>query len=186
MSRASAFQQPVIVACRAAVLLLLTAAPLLAQPPQPPSQTLPGGASQLQETHGDWRVTCAQQGEQRLCALSQQIADKESRQLVTGVELKAMSGDRAEGTLVLPFGLAVTKPVSLQVDDGAQMLMSFRTCLPIGCVISLKFEASTVKVLRTGTVMNVKGIADNAQETTFKISLKGFGSALDRTAALSK
>lgn len=187
MVRACAVKQPVIVACGAAAFLFLAApAPALAQPPQPASQTLPGGASQLQETHGDWRVSCAQQGEQRLCALSQQIADKESRQLVTGVELKAMSGDRAEGTLVLPFGLAVTKPVSLQVDDGALMLMSFRTCLPIGCVVSLKFEAPTVKVLRTGTVLNVKGTADNAQETTFKISLKGFASALDRTAALSK
>ena len=186
MTRACAFKQSIRVACGAAILLFLTTAPALAQPPQPPAQTLPGGASQLQETHGDWRVSCAQQGEQRLCALSQQIADKESRQLVTGVELKAMSGDRAEGTLVLPFGLAVTKPVSLQVDDGALMLMSFRTCLPIGCVVSLKFEAPTVKALRTGTVLNVKGTADNAQETTFKISLKGFGSALDRTAALSK
>ena len=185
MARACAVVQPVIVACGAAAFLLL-AAPALAQPPQPASQTLPGGASQLQETHGDWRVTCAQQAEQRLCALTQQVADKESRQLVTGVELKAMSGDRAEGTLVLPFGLAVTKPVSLQVDDGSLMLMSFRTCLPVGCIVSLKFEAPTVKLLRTGTVLNVKGTADNAQETAFKISLKGFGSALDRTAALSK
>jgi invasion protein IalB len=167
------------------VFLLLSAAPVLAQPPQPATQTLPGGASQLQETHGDWRVSCAQQGEQRLCAMSQQNADKDSRQLVVGVELKPVS-DRLEGTLVLPFGLAVTKPISLQVDEGAAMLMSFRTCVPLGCVVSLKFEPTTVKVLRTGTVLNVKASADGGQETTFRVSLKGFGSAMDRTAALSK
>ena len=171
---------------KCAVFLLLTAGLAHAQPPQPASQTLPGGASQLQEAHGDWRVNCAQQGEQRLCTLSQQSADKDSRKLVMAVELKPMSGDRAEGTLVLPFGLSVTKPVTLQVDEGSLMLHSFRTCLPVGCVVSLKFEPATVKALRTGTVLNVKGTADNAQETTFKISLNGFGSALDRTAALSK
>jgi invasion protein IalB len=185
MIRASGVEQPVIVLCRAAVILLLTAAPLLAQTAQPVPQTLPGGASQLQETHGDWRVTCAQQGEQRLCAMSQQNADKDSRQLVVAVELKPVS-DRLEGTLILPFGLAVTRPVSLQIDEGASMLLGFRTCVPLGCVVSLKFEPATVKALRTGTLLNVKATADSAQETTFRISLKGFGSAMDRTAALSK
>src|SRR5262245_47790015 len=86
------------------------------QPTQPPS-TLPGGASQMQETHGDWRVTCAQPGGQKLCTLSQQLADQNSRQLVLGIELKAKTSDKAEGTIVLPFGLAVDKPVALQVDE---------------------------------------------------------------------
>ena len=159
---------------------------LFSQTQQPPSSTLPGGASHLQETHGDWRVTCAQQADTKVCTLSQQMADKDSRQLVVGIELKTMSAESLEGTLVLPFGLAVTKPVTLQVDEGATTPWSFRTCLPVGCVVSLKFEPATVKALRTGTVLNVKSTADNAQETTFKISLKGFASAVDRTSALSK
>jgi len=47
-------------------------------------------------------------------------------------------------------------------------------------------EPTLVSALRKGTVLTVKTIADNAQETAFRISLRGFGSALDRTAALSK
>jgi len=158
------------------------------QPQQPaaPPVTLPGGASQLQETHGDWRVICAQQADQTMCALSQQQSDKDSRQLVMAVELTATSGDKAEGTLVLPFGLAVARPITLQVDEGAPTTLSFRTCVPVGCVVSLAFEPTMVSALRKGTVLTVKTIADNAQETAFRISLRGFGSALDRTAALSK
>jgi len=38
--------------------------------PTPSAQTLPGGASQMQETHGNWRVTCAQPGGQKVCLLS--------------------------------------------------------------------------------------------------------------------
>ena len=52
--------------------------------------------------------------------------------------------------------------------------------------MSLAFEPAMVSALRKGTVLTVKTIADNAQETAFKVSLKGFGSALDRTAAFSK
>jgi invasion protein IalB len=48
------------------------------------------------------------------------------------------------------------------------------------------FGPPMISALRKGTVLNVKATADNAHEAGFKISLNGFGSALDRTAALSK
>jgi invasion protein IalB len=149
-------------------------------------QTLPGGANELQETHGDWRVICAQQAATRTCSFSQQQTAKESRQLVVGVELRATSADTVEGTLVLPFGLAVSRPVTLQVDEGAAMPLAFRTCLPIGCLVPLAFEPATVSALRKGATLQVKTTADNAQEVAFRISLRGFSSAFDRTAALSK
>jgi invasion protein IalB len=148
--------------------------------------TLPGGATQLQETHGDWRVTCAQQTGNKVCALSQQLSDKDSRQLVMAVELETTSADKAEGTLVLPFGLAVSRPVTLQVDEGALTPLSFRTCLPVGCIVALTFDPAILAALRKGTALTVRTVADNAQEMPFTISLKGFGSAFDRTAALSK
>jgi invasion protein IalB len=152
------------------------------------AQTLPGGASQLQETHGDWRVTCAQQDSQRVCTLSQQQTDKDSRQLVLGIELKVTAGDRVDGTMVLPFGLAIDKPVTAQIDDaGASQTLRFRTCVPIGCLVPIGFDANTLAALRKGTLLTVKAAAaDGAQDAAFRISLKGFASALDRTAALAK
>ena len=160
-------------------------APAPAPPPAP--QTLPGGASQVQETHGDWRVTCAQQNGQRVCTLSQQLTDQSSRQLVMGIELKTTATDTAEGTLVMPFGLSVDKPVTLQVDEGGPaMTRSFRTCVPVGCLVALTLEPGTVSALRKGSALNVKAIADGGKEAAFKLSLTGFSSALDRTAALSK
>lgn len=180
----------------AAVLVLaistVTAAaqspPAAPKPTADPAQTLPGGASQVQETHGDWRVTCAQQNGQKVCVFSQQQTDKDSRQLVVGIELKAVTSDRAEGTMVLPFGLAVAKPLALQIDDAGMMLPAhFITCVPVGCLVPLTLDAATVANLRKGTLLNVKSAgADNGQEVAFKVSLKGFGSALDRTAALAK
>jgi invasion protein IalB len=152
----------------------------------PPAQTLPGGATQMQETHGEWRVTCAQPGGQKVCTLSQQLADQSSRQLVVGIELKATTTDKAEGTLVLPFGLAVSKPIELQVDEGPPLTRTFRTCVPIGCLVDVSLEAQTLKALRGGTALHVTATADGGKEVAFQLPLKGFASALDRTAALSK
>jgi invasion protein IalB len=67
---------------------------------------LPGGATSLQEMHGDWRVACAQQNGRNVCALSQQQTDKDSHQLLLAIELNPSAIDKAEGTLILPFGLA--------------------------------------------------------------------------------
>ncbi|HEY1912787.1 MAG TPA: invasion associated locus B family protein [Vicinamibacterales bacterium] len=159
-------------------------------PPRPPvsgTQTLPGGASQMQETHGDWRVTCAQPNGQKVCTLSQQLADQNSRQLVLGIELVAKTPDTGEGTLIMPFGLALDKGVTLQVDDnGAPMVKTFRTCVPAGCLVSLSLDSAQLTALRKGTVLNVKATADGGKETAFKISLTGFGSAFDRTSVLSR
>jgi invasion protein IalB len=147
---------------------------------------LPGGASSLQETHGNWRVTCAQPGGKKICTLSQQQADQESRQLVVAIELTTVSADRAEGTLVLPFGLALDRGITLQVDDAPGQALRYRTCLQVGCLVALNFNAATLASLRKGTVLVVKATVDGGQEAAFKLPLAGFSSALDRTAALSK
>jgi invasion protein IalB len=152
-----------------------------------PVTTLPGGASELTETHGDWRVICGQQNSARACSLSQQQMKPDSRQLVLGVELKTNAPEKAEGTLVLPFGIAVDKPVNLQVDDaGTPLTTHVRTCVPIGCVVPLTLDTPLVRSLKNGKIWTVKMTADGGEELALKVSLNGFGSALDRTAALSK
>ena len=139
------------------------------------SQALPGGANSLQEMHGDWRVACAQQSEKKICALSQQQTDKDSHKLLLAVELNAPAPDRAEGTLILPFGLALQNPITLQVDDAsAGPALRVRTCLPVGCLVSLTFDATTVALLKKGAVLTVRATADGGQQTAFKISLSGF------------
>ena len=150
------------------------------------AQALPGGASEIQETHGDWRVTCASPKGVKACAFTQQQADKESRQLIIGIELKPTGPATAEGTIILPFGLAVAKPVAMRIDDGAAQTANFRTCLPVGCVVPVAFDGALVARLRKGAMLNVTATTDNGREAVFKISLNGFGSALARTADLSK
>ena len=78
-----------------------------------------GGASSLQETYDDWQVACGQQGGVKRCAMGQQQISKENRQRVLDIELWP-SGDKLEGALMLPFGLALDQGVTLQIDDAAR------------------------------------------------------------------
>ncbi|TPL54341.1 invasion associated locus B family protein [Mesorhizobium sp. B2-4-6] len=151
---------------------------------------LPGGATSLREGHGDWTVSCnlaIQNGAGvKVCALSQEQTDSQSRQRVLAMELRP-AGEAVQGTLVLPFGLALDQGVTLQVDDGpALQPLRFRTCLPGGCIVDLNFDAQTLATLRDGKSLKVKVVADGGKETVLSLSLNGFPSAVDRTAALLK
>ena len=51
----------------------------------------------------------------------------------------------------------------------------------------MAFDTAAIASLRKGTTLQVKAtVAEGGREAAFKISLSGFGSALDRTIELSK
>lgn len=152
---------------------------------------LPGGASSLTETHGDWTVSCRIQpqgeGQQaiRLCSLSQQQADAKGQRTLA-VELQPTS-DGASGALVLPFGLQLSDGVVLQIDEakGGKPL-PFSTCLPGGCLVPVAFDASRVDALAKGKALTILAKATNANEVKLAVSLTGFANALGRTKELLK
>ena len=149
------------------------------------ASTLPGGASALQETYDDWQVACGQQGNVKRCAMVQQQISKENRQRVLDIELWP-AGDKLQGALMLPFGLALDQGVTLQVDDGTPgQPLHFRTCLPGGCVVPLSFDARSLAPLLHGTVLKVKAVVDGGGIAPFNISLKGFSGAYNRALALA-
>lgn len=149
--------------------------------------SLPGGANSLQETYSDWQVGCVVRDGGKRCAITQEQANQQTRQRVIAVEL-TIAGDKLEGVLLMPFGLALERGVSLQIDDqtGATS-QKFSTCLPGGCLVPLSFETKTIAGLRTGTALKVHAApAGGGQELVYSISLKGFAQAVDRVSALSK
>jgi invasion protein IalB len=147
---------------------------------------LPGGATTLNESHGDWIVSCAAGDQGKVCVLAQQQTAGQANQRLLAVELRPRDTN-VEGTLVLPFGLALDKGITFQVDDGpAWTPLRIRTCVPGGCLVDLNFDAKTLPLLRKGTALKIKAIADGGRDTQLAISLKGFPSALDRTIGLAK
>lgn len=171
-------------ACLAGLWMsLMAATPAMAETPS----SLPGGASSIQETFDAWMVTCSEQKGAKHCALSQQQVDQHSRQRVIAIELSVARAGKVKGTLILPFGLALAEGVRLQIDAApAEPPLPIRTCVPIGCLVSLTFDAKSVAALRKAAILKVAAVADGGKAANFSISLKGFPAALDRTAGLAK
>ncbi|PRD40764.1 invasion protein, partial [Phyllobacterium phragmitis] len=102
-------------------------------------------------------------------------------------ELSAPAGNTVTGTLIMPFGLALDAGVTFQIDDKPAMQpVRFRTCLPGGCLVNVSFDDATLVALRAGAALKLTATADGGAAMPFTISLQGFGTALDRVAALSR
>ena len=145
------------------------------------------GPSSIQETYDSWQVICRPGADQKKrCSLVQSQIDQKTRQRVLAIELSAKAADKAEGIIVLPFGLGLEKGVTLQPDTTATPPLHFKTCLPAGCVVPLTVDGEDLALLRKTPMLTLKAFSDDGHDVAFKVDLKGFGPAFDRTLALSK
>lgn len=148
--------------------------------------SLPGGASAVQETFGDWQVGCFVDDNGKHCTFKQEQVNTQNKQRVLAIELAPVE-DKVEGAALLPFGLSIDRGVQFQIGDAPALdILHFKTCLPGGCLIPLSFDAHNAALLRAASAMHVKAALDNGQDTTFTVSLNGFAAAFDRTAMLKR
>lgn len=171
-------------------LALVGASPAFAQTGKPsPSKTedsLPGGATSLQESFYDWTVSCGLPGGRRVCLLSQIQADQQSKQRALAIEVGSVDAKSISGLMALPFGLELSQGATLQIDDATFLPpLQFQTCLPTGCVAQFKFEGETLAKLRTGKEMKINvQTFEGGRPLVMTVSLKGFVSGLARLQAL--
>ncbi|GLS17385.1 hypothetical protein GCM10007874_04000 [Labrys miyagiensis] len=163
--------------------------PLQPQTPAAAPSPLPGGASSLQETYEDWRVFCSAPNNVKQCTLQEVLSDQKSGQRVLAVELSPTPDGGMTGNLVMPFGLLFSAGVALALDQNPSgQALPFQTCIPAGCLVPLSLDARTIAALRNGSQvkLNTKSIDATAKPLVFNVSLKGFGTALDRALAIVK
>jgi invasion protein IalB len=149
---------------------------------------LPGGAQSLIEEHGDWTVSCRTQDADKLCIVTQTLADSGSGRPVVSVELATPTIDRVEGMLLLPFGLQLANGIQIVVDgNDLGDRQPFLTCIATGCLVPVVFDASQVSRLRAGTEMTLSGITAGTNEPMeLAISLMGFSRAANRSVELGQ
>lgn len=148
---------------------------------------LPGGASALSETYEGWSVNCQVANKVKACSMSHQQVNKNTGQRLLAVEIAARSADEAAGTIVLPFGLAVSQGVTLAVDDQKPLpVLPFSTCLSGGCLVPARLDRKLLQELSAAESLKIVGtVYDTGQPITFTVPLAGFSAALARTVALS-
>ena len=166
------------IGCMAAFTVVLVN-PLCAAP-------LPGGAESLVETYQDWVVACRAQEKTSTCVMRQVQSNNQTGKQVLTVEF-APNGRGLDGALLMPFGLALDGGVTLKIDEAVAPGLSFATCLPAGCLAPVSFDEKLITRLKAGTALNASARPFNAsQAAQFRISLKGFTTALNRITELTR
>jgi invasion protein IalB len=165
------------------IALLLT----LVAPSGVPAAELPGGVGSLMENFGDWVVACRAQNGVSGCVVRQVQTKGDKGQQMLTAELRNLAGGKVDGALLVPFGLALSRGLTVKVDEGAgETRFEFSTCLPGGCLVPVKFDAATVTAMTSGTALRLSATALATGETVaMRISLKGLSAALSRAAELS-
>ncbi len=168
----------------AVAALVLLAAPAGAQD----AAGLPGGATALSERHGSWSVNCSVGEAGKGCGFSQTAGNPQTGSALVALELAAPAANRAEGMLLMAFGLRLDAGVQLGIDGqplGAPR--PFLTCISSGCVVPMAFEDVELSALKVGQKLDVTGVkVDDGQAVTVSLSLAGFTAAYDRTVELAQ
>ena len=159
------------------------ALPALAQSEK--SAELPGGASSVQENHGDWTVSCRVAEARKSCMVLQALG-RSTGETVLSLELVPLSGTQAEGILLSPFGLKLADGVTLAVDGKPLSApLPFMTCVEAGCIVPVALKAGQLETLWGGKEMLVSGAnASSGAAVELKLSLNGFRTAFDRAREL--
>ncbi len=152
------------------------------------SSELPAGASSLTETFDDWTVSCVSTSETTQCVVWQTQHQRDNGQLVLDFRLNPVLDDNVySGELRMPFGLDLSGGVTFQFENGqAGAPISFKTCLPNGCLVALRLNQPTIDIMQKSSTLKLAAFSIQNQTVPFLISLKGFSSAFKRAAALTK
>ena len=167
-----------------------------ATPVQAPSQTSPGVSSEPQQTSAtfaDWVVRCERPpgSQRRLCEAAQALVVKGQQGPIAQIafghapEGKTVMADASLTLAVLlPVNVAFDKPPKLSGPDEAQTVpLTFRRCVPGGCLTEGKLDADFMKDLRGTQKTGHLTFTDAAERTlTLPFSLNGLGQALDDLA----
>ena len=97
----------------------------------------------------------------------------------------SQKGAVASMLLILPFGLALARGATFQIDHNSlHAAMAFQTCLPVGCIVQTTLAAKTLEELRHGKMLNVHVVANAGRELLFTLPLPGWPEAFARLKVL--
>lgn len=151
------------------------------------AESLPGGASSIQETYGAWTVNCRIVENRKACTFSQMRGNQQTGQRSFSIELRPPADGKTEGVLVMPFGLALAAGVKLALDDKPLgQTVPFSTCVPDGCLAPVSFPTVAIDAIRKAKALTITVAPSGGGEpVVLTVGLEGFASALNRITELA-
>lgn len=167
----------------ACLLALVFSMPALAQEQtEAPAPTFAGGASAITEVHGNWTVLCGFEEADKVCVVTQNLADSQSGQRMLTLELELAGDGGAEGVAMIPFGLRLPDGIGMQADAvNVGDRLPIVACYDNGCLATFTLDDAGIELLRRGNTLRLAGtVQDSGENVVLSMPLAGITSAMAR------
>jgi invasion protein IalB len=92
----------------------------------------------------------------------------------------AADGTDVAITVIAPFGLSLSQPITIDLAETRLLNVPFQTCMPSGCIATATADATAMERLLAGTDAVVDMTAINGQTLRLQLPLAGFAAAWSR------
>lgn len=157
-----------------------------AKPEAASAAVWPAGADSVSETYGEWTTNCARAETRTSCLVTQSQGDRQSGRRQFVFELRTPQEGRAEGLILMPFGLNIESGVTFKLDESVLGKGApYTTCTSEGCLVPISFPTLATDAMKTAKALVVNAQKANSNEAvTITLPLGGFNAAFARAAAL--
>jgi invasion protein IalB len=90
----------------------------------------------------------------------------------------AADGKSGAMLMTLPFGLNLTEPVLVKVDNGTPERQAIQTCTNVGCFAAMTLSDKLIAAMRTAGELKIT--VQDANKVEMILPLLGFGLAFDK------
>ena len=133
-------------------------------------------AKTTQEIFQDWRLQCVEKEGNKRCVVSQALLTGQGRPVAA---LSAsIHGEAVNMEFALPLMLDLSSPMKVQVDERAAVSFAYSTCSNRACFVLRRGDQALVQSFKAGAQAVLKLRLFSGQGVDMKVSLKGFGAAL--------
>jgi invasion protein IalB len=174
---------PIVVFLLASMVAAVATAQEAPKPAAPEAET-----PAVQTLSNAWSVSCASgaSGSALECQMSQNLTESKTGQRVLTVTIRKQPKDGALAMLLaLPHGLFIPAGATYQIDSGEKKTVAIQTSDQNGAYAAVPLSADLVKVLKTGTNLNIGMESVTRKAVTIPVSLNGFTAAIDKLAAIN-
>lgn len=160
-------------------MIVCGGASALAQNQAAPAKIAQEGAQAAAPAAPLWLMSCSNQmqPEQLQCEFSQSIVvvQGNQRQRVATASFSRVAGKpETNAVFTLPYGVSLTNPVKVSVDDKEVGALTWQTCDTGGCYASAQIDTSWIQAMRAGNTLIAALKARDGSDLSFSFQLNGF------------
>ena len=139
----------------------------------------PAMAQQAPAPRG-WFKVCAKQEDNDICN-TQNIVTADSGQLLTAVSLIDVKGkiNKKIFQVSVPTGRLIPAGVGLQVGQNKPVKVEYAICFPDRCIAESALSNDLIAAMKKGAELTLTSVNFQNKPNPIKISLEGFGAAID-------